>query len=175
MPMVRKPRVRRWGGASPHPEGSERFDSYPPYNVKASRGFESRSLDSESRVLTVTPRGHMLKSRKDMGHNTSLIARAAQAVTGSGQRLYIEPRSMDYAWIMYGFYMSLQGLCLDYVCILYRFWMISQRLCLDYEWILLRFCMISQRLCMDYVRNMRGLCWFAQILFNTNPRINGVK
>ena len=29
---------------------------------KASRGFEPRSLDSESRVLTVTPRGH-LKTR----------------------------------------------------------------------------------------------------------------
>ena len=27
--------------------------------VKASRGFEPRSLDSESRVLTVTPRGQM--------------------------------------------------------------------------------------------------------------------
>ena len=26
---------------------------------EASRGFEPRSLDSESRVLTVTPRGHM--------------------------------------------------------------------------------------------------------------------
>ena len=28
--------------------------------AEASRGFEPRSLDSESRVLTVTPRGHML-------------------------------------------------------------------------------------------------------------------
>ena len=27
--------------------------------VKASRGFEPRSLDSESRVLTVTPRGQV--------------------------------------------------------------------------------------------------------------------
>ena len=27
--------------------------------TKASRGFEPRSLDSESRVLTVTPRGHL--------------------------------------------------------------------------------------------------------------------
>ena len=30
---------------------------------EASRGFETRSLDSESRVLTVTPRGHLLRSR----------------------------------------------------------------------------------------------------------------
>ena len=32
--------------------------------TKASRGFEPRSLDSESRVLTVTPRGHMLGRRQ---------------------------------------------------------------------------------------------------------------
>ena len=36
---------------------------------KASRGFEPRSLDSESRVLTVTPRGHTLK-----GHFSPWIA-----------------------------------------------------------------------------------------------------
>ena len=30
-----------------------------PHNAKASRGFEPRSLDSESRVLTVTPRGRL--------------------------------------------------------------------------------------------------------------------
>ena len=30
---------------------------------EASRGFEPRSLDSVSRVLTVTPRGHLLRSR----------------------------------------------------------------------------------------------------------------
>ena len=29
------------------------------WQTKASRGFEPRSLDSESRVLTVTPRGHL--------------------------------------------------------------------------------------------------------------------
>ena len=29
-------------------------------NKEASRGFEPRSLDSESRVLTVTPRGHVM-------------------------------------------------------------------------------------------------------------------
>ena len=36
--------------------------SQPPRvaEQKASRGFEPRSLDSESRVLTVTPRGQML-------------------------------------------------------------------------------------------------------------------
>ena len=28
---------------------------------EASRGFEPRSLDSESRVLTVTPRGHVVE------------------------------------------------------------------------------------------------------------------
>ena len=31
---------------------------------KASRGFEPRSLDSESRVLTVTPRGQMLRGTR---------------------------------------------------------------------------------------------------------------
>ena len=29
--------------------------------LKASRGFEPRSLDSESRVLTVTPRGQVIE------------------------------------------------------------------------------------------------------------------
>ena len=32
---------------------------------KASRGFEPRSLDSESRVLTVTPRGQMLRGHPE--------------------------------------------------------------------------------------------------------------
>ena len=36
-----------------------RLDLLQPERKKASRGFEPRSLDSESRVLTVTPRGHM--------------------------------------------------------------------------------------------------------------------
>ena len=34
----------------------------PQSGRKASRGFEPRSLDSESRMLTVTPRGQMLKT-----------------------------------------------------------------------------------------------------------------
>ena len=32
---------------------------------KASRGFEPRLLDSESRVLTVTPRGHLSEKFAD--------------------------------------------------------------------------------------------------------------
>ena len=32
-----------------------------PQSQQASRGFEPQSLDSESRVLAVTPRGHPLR------------------------------------------------------------------------------------------------------------------
>ena len=42
-------------------------------NMKASRGFEPRSLDSESRVLTVTPRGQMVDAHRTP-ENVSLSA-----------------------------------------------------------------------------------------------------
>ena len=46
---------------------------------KASRGFEPRSLDSESRVLTVTPRGHvwcksLVACKKQFNFPTSFLA-----------------------------------------------------------------------------------------------------
>ena len=37
--------------------------------MKASRGFEPRSLDSESRVLTVTPRGQLAGQPLDQNLN----------------------------------------------------------------------------------------------------------
>ena len=47
--------IRAWHNHTKEPGWKE--GSAGP-GAKASRGFEPRSLDSESRVLTVTPRGH---------------------------------------------------------------------------------------------------------------------
>ena len=44
-------------------EGGCMRTSHPGERQEASRGFEPRSLDSESRMLTVTPRGQVRISR----------------------------------------------------------------------------------------------------------------
>ena len=46
------------------------------------RGFEPRSLDSESRMLTVTPRDQMLNFRRPRGWAN--LSELAHEVSGSG-------------------------------------------------------------------------------------------
>ena len=54
----------------------------PKYS-KASRGFEPRSLDSESRVLTVTPRGQLTFCQPDTNHGKRTLRHFAKLLRGS--------------------------------------------------------------------------------------------
>ena len=62
-----------------------------------SRGFEPRSLDSESRVLTVTPREQLLKSRsrEPFASGDHLISSAGMGVCTSKARNSLQAGSLS--------------------------------------------------------------------------------
>ena len=54
-----------------------------PQSQQASRGFEARSLDSESRVLTVTPRGQVSRTEFLANLRSSKVTYRKQAWEGT--------------------------------------------------------------------------------------------
>ena len=82
-PRVAQPHTRTWvegGSAGP--------------GAKASRGFEPRSLDSESRVLTVTPRGQVKRFRS----LKSLFGQSQKIAIGPLQQVMVDERSSKRVW-----------------------------------------------------------------------------
>ena len=66
-----------------------------PLGAEASRGFEPRSLDSESRVLTVTPRGHGVNWRQWHLRTIACGARVERLSGTLGQVLVMMLRLKD--------------------------------------------------------------------------------